>query len=170
MNQAQSTLERPGPRRGGFALPVAVFALVIVGVLVTGGVYMARQETRIGVASKKGTEAFYLAERGIAEVLERWDASVMGTLPVFGDTLLTGTTSDGNWRVNVVKLSQRNYFLDATGSVSEGGPLLSGATRRNSTTGDCQRFLRGSRSLCTLDQRAPLRSPCGEYRCSRAAV
>ena len=37
--------------RGGFALPVAVLALVAVGVLVTAGFWMAEQETRIGATS-----------------------------------------------------------------------------------------------------------------------
>ena len=35
---------------GGFALPTAVGALVIMGILVTAGLYMAQQEVRIGVA------------------------------------------------------------------------------------------------------------------------
>lgn len=116
--------------RRGFALPVAVFALVVVGVLVTGGFYMARQESRIGVASERGSTAFYVAERGMGEVLERWDASVMGALAAFEDTTLTGTTEEGGWSVAVTKLSDWNYLLDATGLIAEGGPLLRGATRR----------------------------------------
>ena len=39
-------------RKRGFALPVAVFALVIVGVITTGGFFIARQEGRIGIASE----------------------------------------------------------------------------------------------------------------------
>ena len=36
----------------GFALPAAIGGLVIVGILATGGFYMARQEVRVGVASR----------------------------------------------------------------------------------------------------------------------
>ena len=66
--------------RRGFALPAAVFALVVVGVLVTGGFYLARQETRIGMASERATAAFYLSERGAAEVMAEWDMSTFGSL------------------------------------------------------------------------------------------
>jgi hypothetical protein len=37
--------------RGGFALPAAIGALVIMGLLVTAGFFTARQELRIGGAS-----------------------------------------------------------------------------------------------------------------------
>ena len=40
-------------KQRGFALPVAVFALVIVGVLTTGGFFMARQEGRIGACQRQ---------------------------------------------------------------------------------------------------------------------
>ena len=56
-------------KQRGFALPVAVFALVIVGVITTGGFFMARQEGRIGVASEHAGMAFYLTEQGLVDVL-----------------------------------------------------------------------------------------------------
>lgn len=117
-------------RRDGFALPAAVFALVVVGVLVTGGFYLARQETRIGVANKYGTSAFYLAERGLGEVVETWDASVMNALADFSDTTITGFSSEGQWDVTVTKLPGRNYFLSSEGTISQGGAMLNGASRR----------------------------------------
>ena len=59
-------------RTGGFALPVAVFALVILGILVTGGFYTVRQEMWIGAASVDGQKAFYLAEQGVGNTLDSW--------------------------------------------------------------------------------------------------
>ena len=38
--------------RGGFELPVAIGALVIIAVLVTAGFYVAQQEVRMGIASE----------------------------------------------------------------------------------------------------------------------
>ena len=36
----------------------------------------------------------------------------------------------GTWSVDVKRMSSRLYYLDATGTVTEGGTQLSGATRR----------------------------------------
>lgn len=117
-------------RSDGFALPAAIFALVVVGVLVTGGFYLARQETRIGVASQFGTSAFYLAERGLGEVVETWDAATMDALPDFGDTTVVGYSDEGRWDVTVTKLPGRNYFLSSEGTITRGGAMLNGASRR----------------------------------------
>ena len=95
----------------GFALPAAVFALVVVGVLVTGGFYLARQETRIGVASERATTAFYLAERGATEVMSQWDMSTFGSLANWHSAVKADTVSDGIWPVAVTRMTDRLYFL-----------------------------------------------------------
>jgi hypothetical protein len=120
--------ERRG--RGGFALPVAVFAMVIIGVLVTGGFYMARQETRIGVASQNAADAFYLAETGIYETVSTWRNGTMSQIGAWNVDTLTGTGSNGTWSVEVMPMTTRLYFLNAIGTVTKGGPLWSGATRQ----------------------------------------
>ena len=114
----------------GFALPAAVFALVIVGVLVTGGFYVARQESRIGVASEHAAQAFYLAEGGVSEVIATPNAALLSSLPIWGDTAVAGTVDDGLWEVEITRMAQRTYFLDGTGRVTRGGAMLGGATRR----------------------------------------
>lgn len=115
---------------GGFALPAAVGALVIVGVLVTAGFYMARQELRIGTASANASRAFYLAEHGAVEVLENWNAGRMAGLALWSDTTIVDTLSYGHYSVDVRKLTNRLFMLDATGTITEGGAMLSGAARR----------------------------------------
>lgn len=115
--------------RSGFALPAAVFALVVVGVLVTGGFYLARQETRIGVASERSTSAFYLAERGAMEVMSEWDVSTYGSLPTWGTTVKSDTTDEGVWSVRVTRMNTRLYFLLATGTVQEGSGMFGNASR-----------------------------------------
>jgi hypothetical protein len=116
------------PRRG-FALPAAVFALVVVGVLVTGGFYLARQETRIGVASGRATTAFYLAERGANEVMSQWNAARFGALPNWGTASVSDTTDSGIWSVNVTRMSSRLYFLLASGRVTAGSAVYGDAGR-----------------------------------------
>lgn len=114
---------------GGFALPAAVFALVIVGVLVTGGFYLARQETRIGIASERSTLAFYLAERGTNEVLSQWDVSTFGALSNWGTATVTDTTDEGIWSVNVTRMTSKLYFLLASGLVNAGSGTYGNASR-----------------------------------------
>src|SRR5687768_10483642 len=98
MNARETMDERRG-RRGGFALPVAVFAMVIIGVLVTGGFYMARQETRIGVASQNASDAFYLAETGVYQTLATWQNSAMSAIGAWNVDTLNGTSTNGTWEV-----------------------------------------------------------------------
>jgi hypothetical protein len=120
--------ERRG--RGGFALPVAVFAMVIIGVLVTGGFYMARQETRIGLASQNAADAFYLAETGVYQTVSSWANGTMSAIGAWNVDTLTGSATNGNWSVTVMPMTTRLYFLQSTGTVTKGGPLWSGATRQ----------------------------------------
>lgn len=56
-------------RRKGFALPTAIVALVLVGVLVTGGFIAATQEGRISRSTQFSSEAFNIAEYGLNEFL-----------------------------------------------------------------------------------------------------
>lgn len=120
--------------RDGFALPVAILALVVVGVLVTGGFFVARQESRISVASQHATKALYVAERGGFEVLSNWDNQAFNAMPVWSSQQFSGTTEEGEWTVDVLRMSSTTYFLDARGSVTEGGAELSGASRRMGMT------------------------------------
>lgn len=113
----------------GFVLPAAVFALILVGVLVTGGFYLARQETRIGVASERSAEAFYLAENGALETMSAWDMATFGALPQWGTATVGDTVDRGIWSVNVTRMSSRLYFLLSTGS-STAGEAAYGAAQR----------------------------------------
>jgi len=116
--------------KSGFALSVAVFALVVVGVLVTGGFYLARQETRIGVASERATAAFYMAETGAMEVMSDWDISTYSALANWASVTEVDTTDQGVWSVEVTKMSGRLYFLMATGTVTQGSANFGNASRQ----------------------------------------
>ena len=119
----------------GFALPVAVFALVIVGVIMTGGFFMARQEGRIGVASEHAGLAFYLTEQGLVDLMANWNSALFGALPDWGDTTVTRNYSGvGRVTARVTKMTDNLYFVDADGTVTRGGAMLSGASRRVGVT------------------------------------
>lgn len=116
--------------RRGFALPAAIGALVIMGILVTAGFFVARQELRIGVASKHANMAVNIAQAGANEVMANWDGYQLGARPVWSDTTVTGTMAGGTWEVTIWNANNFVYFLDVTGTVTEGGALWAGATRR----------------------------------------
>ncbi|MDT8367894.1 MAG: hypothetical protein RQ745_01715 [Longimicrobiales bacterium] len=113
----------------GFALPAAILALIVVGVLVTGGFYMARQETRIGTASANSALAFYLAERGVTDVMESWDATSYASLDPWETVTRTDTTSEGIWSVDVTRVAAQMYMLEADARITRGGALQGGAHR-----------------------------------------
>ena len=115
----------------GFALPVAVFAVVVVAVITTAGFFMARQEGRIGVASENAGMALFLTEQGLVDVINDWDGDTFGSLAYWADTTVTETYSDvGNVTTQVTRMTDYLYFVDATGTVTQGGELRSGASRR----------------------------------------
>lgn len=116
-------------QRRGFALPAAIGALVIVGVLVTAGFYMAQQEVRIGAASRFSAMAVNVAQSGVNNILVN-ETSALSSLAIWGDTVLTDSANAGNTEVTVTRLAQRIFFLDATATVTEGGAMWAGATRR----------------------------------------
>jgi hypothetical protein len=121
--------------RCGFALPVAVFALVIVGIITTGGFFMARQEGRIGTASEQAGMAFYLTEQGLVDVMDNWDPELFSALPTWGDTTFTQAYSGvGLVTARVTRLTDLLYFVDVDGTVTRGGAMLSGASRRVGVT------------------------------------
>jgi hypothetical protein len=119
----------PRSDRRGFALPAATGALVIMGILVTAGFYMSRQELRIGVASKHANMAVNIAQAGANEVMANWNGYQLGNLTLWGSATIVDTIASGIWTVNIHNSNNFVYHLTATGEVTEGGPLWAGATR-----------------------------------------
>ncbi len=115
--------------RRGFALPAAIGALVVVGALVTAGFYMARQEVRIGAASRFSAMALDLAQSDINNVLVN-DSRALTALSTWGDTTLTDTMTQGVVSVEATRLSSSLFYVDGTATVTEGGAVWGGATRK----------------------------------------
>jgi hypothetical protein len=115
--------------RGGFALPAATGALVIIGILVTAGFFVARQELRIGVASRHANMAVNIAQAGANEVMANWNGYQLNNIPAWSDTTLTGTSPGGEWSVTIANANNFVYFLTAEGEVTDGGALWAGARR-----------------------------------------
>jgi hypothetical protein len=113
----------------GFALPAAIGALVIIGVLVTSGFFMARQELRIGVASNHASMAMNIAQMGANEVMANWNGYQLSLITPWDSAVITGTAQGGDWRVSVMNANDYSYKIVSTGTVTEGGALWAGASR-----------------------------------------
>jgi hypothetical protein len=115
--------------RRGFVLPVAIGTLVIIGVLITAGFFVAQQELRIGVASKHTNMAVNIAQMGANEVMANWNGYQLGLITAGNSTTVTGTATGGTWSVDIQNSNNFIYFLSASGTVTDGGARWAGASR-----------------------------------------
>jgi hypothetical protein len=116
--------------RRGFAMPVAIIGLVLLGLLATSGFYTARQEFKAGIWNERAQQAFYLAEEGATGVLANWDNSVWGSVQPWQSRTFVDTTALGVTTVQVTKGASRIFYLDSTSELTIGGPVDGGASRR----------------------------------------
>lgn len=130
--------------RNGFALPVALLALVIVGALVTGGFFAANQEDQISTVTMHANEAFFAAERGLQDILgvrnriffEDSICPVGDVAPCdeLGDTTTIGPVSisvgglSAQYTVTIRHLATRLFLVESEGEVFSGG-RYGGGTR-----------------------------------------
>lgn len=117
-------MSRVSARRDGFALTTTIVAMVVVGLLVTGGFFAASQEHKITLSVQEADAALHAAEHGINTVLGRW---TLGNLQQAVNTgpvtypLRVGETTIAEATVSVKALSGRLYFITSTGRVVRGG-------------------------------------------------
>ena len=71
-------------RRDGFALAVALMAIVIIALLVTGALFSTSQETHVSEAELLETRAIGYAERAALNKVSSWNASSCDSLPIGG--------------------------------------------------------------------------------------
>ncbi|HXE58142.1 MAG TPA: hypothetical protein VNK43_09080 [Gemmatimonadales bacterium] len=116
----------PGNERG-IALAIAVFALVVIGALVTGAFYAGRLEQRAGDHALYQAQALGAAEAGTDQVLGNWNIGWNATAP--GDSVLIGTTSLGGgsaYSALIRRLNSSLFLIQATGEYrGPGGSILS---------------------------------------------
>jgi len=114
----------------GFALPMAIFAMLIAAVIIAGGTFLGHQELHVGIVNSKGIQALYLAERGLSNTMLQWDWEAFSSLPLWVDTTLVDTLETGIVATAITRVGPRMYVLEAVSTVTEGRAILSGASRR----------------------------------------
>lgn len=110
----------------GFALMAVIFALVVIAILATAGLFAGSQEIRVASAGENADQALYVAENGVTQVLADWDPISRDSMAIWeADTVHGSITDEGAWKVEVLRLSERVYFVRGRGSVYRGGNLQS---------------------------------------------
>lgn len=107
-------------RRRGIAMPTALGAIVLIGVMVSGVFYMSTQELRASTSAVAQERAFRAAEYGLNQTLGEWDNVAMGLLP--NGSVTTKVYSGSGWldTVYVTKVSQQMYSLVSSATVNAG--------------------------------------------------
>ena len=79
--------------------------------------------------------AFYMTEQGLVDLMGGWNATLFGALPFWGDTTVTEYYPGvGSVTTRITRMTDYLYFVDADGTVTRGGAMLSGASRRVGVT------------------------------------
>jgi hypothetical protein len=115
--------------RRGFAMAFAIFAIVIIGILVAGVFFASTQDFRVGRNTLIQERALTAAEFGQNRVLMRWIRDSATRMPV-GDTMFFVDTSSAGAldTVRVTKTNRTTFWVVSEGR-AEGGVDL-GARRR----------------------------------------
>ncbi len=106
----------PANQRGA-ALAVSVFALVVIGALVTGAFFMGVQEQRLGRNSIRFQQALAAAEEGANREVASWNAAVNNSLATGDSVAFTGTvTGAGGWyRGSIRRLNEQLFLVRSEG-------------------------------------------------------
>ncbi|HET7039670.1 MAG TPA: hypothetical protein VFH97_07270 [Gemmatimonadales bacterium] len=100
----------------GIALPLAIFALVVVGAMVAGAFFIGRQEQSVGRNSVKLQQAFAAAEGGAQALVANWNTDVYNQLTA-GGSLDFGPASLGNgwYRGTLLRLNDQLFVVRSEG-------------------------------------------------------
>lgn len=109
--------------REGFALTTTIVALVVIGLLVTGGFFAASQEGRVSTSSADANVALRVAEHGLSSMVGTWTVGRLADAELGGpeqiDLTVKGRTI-GHATVEARNLADQLYFLTSTGRVAHG--------------------------------------------------
>lgn len=110
--------------RNGFALPVALLAMMVIGAIVTGGFYASSQENRTSVSTDLGSQAFYVAEYGLDEALGTWKNDVLNAVinEEKRDSVVVTSAGQtlGNYRLTIRRIGVQLFLITSEGRVQSG--------------------------------------------------
>lgn len=129
VRRSQSHPNRGAQSRPGFAMFMALGALVIIGVLVAGSSFITLQETRLGQNSIVQTRAFAAAEYGLNKIQADWDKTpnLQMANGASYDTNYT-LAGQGTCKVRYTRLNNETFWI-----VSEGRALMGNSVSASRT-------------------------------------
>ena len=111
-------LARHGPSCRGFALPWALFTLALVSLLATTGFLLTWLDGRAAHAFARATDAFYVADAGLATAL----AGATGPVPTLAPVALsTGVASVTFEQLLDLGPGEKLFRIESTGRVASNG-------------------------------------------------
>jgi hypothetical protein len=114
----------------GMALPMVLGAIVIIGTLIGGVMYVATQDYRVAANTLNETRASAAAEMGLNRITTDWDQTKNVTMRT-GDTLTKSYTDVGGATVNVfVTRLPGPFFWAVSEAQTRGNSLQYGSRRR----------------------------------------
>ncbi|UCC71237.1 MAG: hypothetical protein JSV86_12685 [Gemmatimonadota bacterium] len=121
-------LIRRARRLDGFAIPAAVFVIVVLTLLALSGLYIARSNATANVGVRLSLKALYAADAGATQVIGTWDRAQLLLLNP-GDSVVTAwqTLPDGSqYRTSILRVdddlsgSETLFRLRTVGRPGEG--------------------------------------------------
>jgi hypothetical protein len=125
----RSHLRRGARARPGFAMFMALGALVIIAVLVAGSSFITLQETRLGQNSIVQARAFAAAEYGLNKIQQDWDKTPNLQM-ANGASFDTSYTLDGQGtcKVRYTRLNNETFWIVSEGRALAGDALSASRT------------------------------------------
>lgn len=130
-------MQRVSSNERGVALPVAIFALVIMSALLAGTFFAGTQEHRIAENSRYLQQSFGVTEAGAYDVIRTWKPQIQNAVGIYpADSARVNQTTapsrTGSYGGYVYKLNRNLYLVDITGSdtMSRAGRLYGGGARQ----------------------------------------
>lgn len=122
-------------RRDGFALAVAIFAIVVIGGIVAGAFFASNQDYKIGRNTLLQERALAVSEYGLNKAIANWDVTTNSTMavgatsaPVYFELAAQSGSASDRATVRVTRLSPLTFWAVSEGQVGSG--VSSGARRR----------------------------------------
>jgi hypothetical protein len=109
-------LPQPPGNERGIALAIALFALVLIGALVSGSFFAGRLEQQSGLNSMFAAQALAAAEAGLDEVLTNADPAPLEALAIGGMPLDFGPLASVNSAAQIVRLTSGLFLVRCTGT------------------------------------------------------
>jgi Tfp pilus assembly protein PilX len=115
--------------RAGFALFMALGALVIIAVLIAGSTYVTLQESQLGENQLVQSRAFTMAEYGLNKIQADWDKTPNLTM-ANGAKFDTSYTLAGQGTCNVryVRLNDETFWIVSEGRANVGNSVAAART------------------------------------------